>query len=159
MNTFTRVAVASSIVCALSVSAYALSQSATSSHADEPAPVATEQSYAAPDANTVVPRDVPTASAPVETPLPACQSEDSDNCRWDASSRGNGRGNSFDSRNGVVAPVERDIPDITVAPCRWWAQSVPVLPAHIRTDVCLTDLGTLSWEDGSETAIDGVTVR
>jgi len=27
--------------------------------------------------------------------LPPCQAEDSDNCYWDASARGNGLGNSF----------------------------------------------------------------
>jgi hypothetical protein len=28
-------------------------------------------------------------------PLPACQTEDSDNCYWDAATMGNGRGRSF----------------------------------------------------------------
>lgn len=34
--------------------------------------------------------------------LPACEHEDSTNCYWDASVRGNGKGNSFTNLNGVI---------------------------------------------------------
>lgn len=34
--------------------------------------------------------------------LPPCQSEDSDNCYWDAQTMGNGQGLSFEVRDGVV---------------------------------------------------------
>lgn len=43
----------------------------------------------------------------VAVELPACETEDSDNCYWDASSRGNGSGNSFVVRYGVVTFVTR----------------------------------------------------
>jgi hypothetical protein len=34
--------------------------------------------------------------------LPACEMEDSDNCYWNAATRGNGRGRSFASVNGAL---------------------------------------------------------
>lgn len=43
----------------------------------------------------------------VAVELPACATEDSDNCYWDASSRGNGSGNSFVVRDGVVTFINR----------------------------------------------------
>jgi len=33
--------------------------------------------------------------------LPPCEEEDSDNCYWDADTRGNGEGHSFEVRDGV----------------------------------------------------------
>jgi hypothetical protein len=35
-------------------------------------------------------------------PLPACQTEDSDDCYWDAATMGNGEGRSFIVESGVV---------------------------------------------------------
>lgn len=35
-------------------------------------------------------------------PLPACPTEDSDNCHWNASTHGNGVGHSFTVINGEV---------------------------------------------------------
>ena len=34
--------------------------------------------------------------------LPPCATEDSDNCYWDASTRGNGKGSSFVVIEGIV---------------------------------------------------------
>lgn len=34
--------------------------------------------------------------------LPACETEDSQNCYWDASTRGNGQGQSFIDLNGTA---------------------------------------------------------
>lgn len=40
-------------------------------------------------------------TAPVEQ-LPACVTEDSDNCHWDATTQGNGTGRSFTVIDGTV---------------------------------------------------------
>lgn len=42
------------------------------------------------------------ASEEPQSTLPACATEDSDNCRWDADTQGNGIGRSFVVVNGVV---------------------------------------------------------
>lgn len=39
---------------------------------------------------------------PVAEPLPACPTEDSDNCYWDADTQGNGQGND----SVVIVPEE-----------------------------------------------------
>lgn len=36
-------------------------------------------------------------------PLPACATEDSDNCYWDATTQGNGTGLSFTVVDGIVS--------------------------------------------------------
>ncbi len=48
--------------------------------------------------------EVPTWGAPTDThpTLPTCATEDSDNCYWDATERGNGKGRSFTVVDGVV---------------------------------------------------------
>lgn len=47
------------------------------------------------------------ACALVPSPaLPPCAAEDSDNCFWDATVRGNGEGRSFVSLDGVVYLAE-----------------------------------------------------
>jgi len=50
-------------------------------------------------------QEAPAIDAPVSGPtytLPPCASEDSDNCYWDASERGNGQGTDFVALNGMV---------------------------------------------------------
>lgn len=47
---------------------------------------------------------VPITPEPHEV-LPACPSEDSDNCYWDASTRGNGEGDSFYVVDGTVTYI------------------------------------------------------
>jgi hypothetical protein len=44
----------------------------------------------------------PEAVAPPESTLPACVTEDSDNCFWDAREQGNGAGLSFVTLNGTT---------------------------------------------------------
>lgn len=44
----------------------------------------------------------PSESYPADSTIPACATEDSDNCYWDALSMGNGVGQSFTVLNGVV---------------------------------------------------------
>lgn len=54
-------------------------------------------------ATTLIPNpDVQAARAPVQDSLPACVTEDSDNCYWDADVQGNGIGASFYTLNGVT---------------------------------------------------------
>ncbi len=49
------------------------------------------------------------ASAPVVASLPACESDDSTDCYWDARTRGNGEGRSFVDLGGAIfyAPAGR----------------------------------------------------
>lgn len=49
--------------------------------------------------------ETPAPAYPTYT-LPACQYEDSTNCYWDASARGNGQGASFVNLNGVYYYAE-----------------------------------------------------
>ena len=45
----------------------------------------------------------------------------------------------------MLAPIS-DPPDWTVAPCALWGTDIaPVLPPYTREDVCVTDIGTLSF--------------
>ena len=46
----------------------------------------------------------------------------------------------------VLSPVDDTPPDWTVAPCALWStDTAPILPPYTREDVCVTDIGTLSF--------------
>jgi len=53
------------------------------------------------DTYTVTPAPAPAPEFPTYS-LPPCESEDSDNCYWDAARMGNGTGQSFISLEGVL---------------------------------------------------------
>ena len=46
----------------------------------------------------------------------------------------------------MLAPINDTPPDWTIAPCVLWStDTAPILPPYTRTDVCVTDIGTLSF--------------
>ncbi|WP_420408683.1 hypothetical protein [Hoeflea sp.] len=49
--------------------------------------------------------EVNTLAANLHFLLPACEAEDSVNCRWDATARGNGKGQSFANIDGNRTPT------------------------------------------------------
>lgn len=115
---------------------------------------------------------VAAANAPQD--LPACATEDSDNCYWDAKLMGDGTGRSFDAIDGkvyywdevepVVPPVEQPaviatdpapVPTFTPAPKPEPKPSVAPKPTTVDPNQKTTwDTGTLECGINAKPAID-----
>lgn len=76
--------------------------------------------------------------------IPACQTEDSDNCRWDAEVQGNGEGRSFTVTDGTVT-YDDEAPADSAAP----VPSVPGAPAAVPA---VQDYATSTSQAGEENA-------
>lgn len=82
--------------------------------------------------------------------LPACATEDSDNCYWDAAQHGNGAGVPFIVIDGEyyypeVSETDASTQNIAVPKCELWAgESSPVLPDDAVSDLCVTEDGYIS---------------
>ena len=85
-----------------------------------------------------------TAPAEGTISLPACATEDSTNCYWDAA-HGNGEGIPFIEVDGATYYPVSETSNWTIAKCELWAgDAAPDLPENTVPGLCMTDDGQLS---------------